>query len=84
MGSSDKSRYPFAEEIDVGHTILARDWKGLNNYGCNGVAEPEGFDFSVNNPQPREIANCIAARTDRGISNRKAEGTCIIEQTDEN
>lgn len=27
----------FEREIDVATTLLARDWKGLNNYGANGV-----------------------------------------------
>lgn len=43
--------------------------------------EREGFDLSINDPQRRTIANCISARTDRGISNRKAEGTGVIEYT---
>lgn len=36
-------------------------------------------DLSLNHPQRREIANCISARTDRGISNRKSEGTGVVE-----
>lgn len=39
----------------------------------------ETFDLSINNPQRRTIANCISARTDRGISNRRAEGTGVVE-----
>lgn len=27
----------FEREIDVAVTLLARDWKGLNNYGANGI-----------------------------------------------
>lgn len=47
----------------------------------NGIitAERETFDLSINDPQKRRIANCISARTDRGISNRRAEGTCVAE-----
>ena len=41
--------------------------------------ERECVDLSLNNPQRREIANCISARTDRGISNRKSEGTGVVE-----
>ena len=36
-------------------------------------------DFSVNHPKSRDIANCIAARCDRGISNHRQEGTCVVE-----
>ena len=28
-----------AKQIDVACTLLARDYKGLNNYGSNGVLE---------------------------------------------
>ena len=33
MGSSDENRIPDGEKIDIAHTILARDYKGWNNYG---------------------------------------------------
>ena len=36
-------------------------------------------DMSLFEPENREIANCVSARTDRGISNRKQEGTCVVE-----
>lgn len=38
-----------------------------------------GIDKSVNKPQLIEIANCITAREDRGVSRRKGEGTAIME-----
>lgn len=41
-----------------------------------------GIDKSVNEPQVLENANCITAREDRGVSNRKAEGTAILETPD--
>lgn len=37
-------------------------------------------DLSVTNPRNISIANCVSARTDRGISNRYAEGSGICEQ----
>ena len=37
---SDKLN-PEAKEIDVAYTMLSRDYKGLNNYGMNGVLECE-------------------------------------------
>lgn len=54
--------------------------KKLTDDGTLSI-EREGFDLSINDPQRRTIANCISARTDRGISNRKAEGTGVIEYT---
>lgn len=39
-----------------------------------------GIDKSKNSPQVIEIANCITAREDRGVSNRKAEGTAVVEK----
>lgn len=39
----------------------------------------ECVDLSLNNPQKKEIANCISARTDRSISNRKSERNGVIE-----
>ena len=41
-----------------------------------------GIDKSVNKPQVIENANCITSREDRGVSNRKAEGTTILETPD--
>lgn len=43
------------------------------------LGERDGIDLSFNTPQRKEIANCISARTDRGVSNRKSEGTGVIE-----
>lgn len=37
------------------------------------------IDKSVNNPREIDVANCITTREDRGISNRKAEGTAVVE-----
>jgi DNA (cytosine-5)-methyltransferase 1 len=39
-----------------------------------------GIDKSVNDTQMIEYANCITAREDRGVSNRKSEGTAVLEQ----
>lgn len=35
----DTSKEPELEIIDVSTTLLARDYKGLNNYGSNGVLQ---------------------------------------------
>jgi site-specific DNA-cytosine methylase len=41
--------------------------------------EAYGIDKSWNKPRIIDIANCITAREDRGISNRRGEGTAIVE-----
>ena len=38
-----------------------------------------GIDKSANNPKIIDVANCITAREDRGVSSRKGEGTAILE-----
>lgn len=38
-----------------------------------------GIDKSNNNPEIIDNANCITSREDRGISNRKGEGTAVLE-----
>lgn len=38
-GMVDKDIEPTASVIDVSATIMSRDYKGLNNYGTNGVIE---------------------------------------------
>lgn len=38
-----------------------------------------GIDKSLNRTKIIENANCLTAREDRGISNRKSEGTAVIE-----
>lgn len=39
-----------------------------------------GIDKSTKETKEIEFANCITAREDRGVSNRKAEGTAVLEQ----
>ena len=40
----------------------------------------ECIDLSLNCPRRIEVANCIAARTDRGISNHRSEGSGVVEK----
>ena len=42
-------------------------------------AEQTCIDLTINEPRRIEVANCIAARTDRGISNHRQEGSGIVE-----
>ena len=50
---------------------------------CSGGGhEPKvitGIDKSYNNPKFIETANCITSREDRGILNRKSEGTAVLK-----
>ena len=39
------------------------------------------IDLSINEPREINISNCIAARTDRGISNHRQEGSGVVEIT---
>lgn len=41
MGSSDKNRNPDYTITNIGTALLSRDYKGLSNYGSNGVIEIE-------------------------------------------
>ena len=41
-----------------------------------------GIDKSINETRFIENANCLTTREDRGISNRKSEGTAILETQD--
>ena len=38
-GMVDKNLEPSATKQDIALTLLARDYKGLNNFGTNGVIE---------------------------------------------
>lgn len=56
----------------------------LNTCG-GGSHEPKiicGIDKSVNDTKQIEYENCIAARENRGISNRKSDGTAVLETPD--
>lgn len=83
MGSSDESRMPDGEPSDVAHTVLARDYKGLSNYGSNGVIEKDkraiGIDLASRNPDERDIANCIKT-VQRGIVNFAQAETGVVEE----
>jgi len=38
-------------------------------------------DGTINNPNTREVANCIKARYDEGISNLRSDGNMVVEQS---
>lgn len=70
-GTNFSNDMVFGTDNNIG-TLKATDYKDPKKILC-------GIDKSYNNPELIETANCITAREDRGISNRKAEGTAVIE-----
>ena len=67
-----------AGEYHSGMIIYSPD----NEDTCNmqtDIANKFGIDKSNNNPSLIDVANCITAREDRGVSNRKGEGTAVCE-----
>lgn len=65
--------------IDVAHTLLSRDWKGWATYVSNGVVDQTPVDMTTNNPQERDVANCIIARCNSGITNFAQDGIGVVE-----
>lgn len=65
--------------IDVAHTLMARDWKGPASYVFNGAIEQVPVDMTTNNPQERDVANCIIARCNSGITNFAQDGIGVVE-----
>lgn len=57
--------------------------KLIQNLIDNGSisVERETVDLSIKDPRRKEIANCIKARYDAGISNLKSDGTGVCEPT---
>lgn len=39
LGTSNEANIPSIENIDIAHTLCARDYKGLQNYGGNAVIQ---------------------------------------------
>ena len=42
-------------------------------------AEQTCVEFSLDRPGENKISNCICARYDKGITTRRAEGSCVVE-----
>lgn len=66
---------------DCARTLKAEAGGGGAKTGLY-VVNQIGIDKSLNDTKVIDNANCITAREDRGISNRKAEGTAVIEIPD--
>lgn len=57
----------------VSQGLRATDYKDPVKIIC-------GIDKSINDTRVIDNANCITTREDRGVSNRKSEGTAVLEQ----
>lgn len=77
IGSSQKNAY-------IGDDIIAPTLTSAmgNGGGQIPMIKQIGIDKTVKNARQIEYANCITSREDRGVSNRKAEGTAILETPD--
>lgn len=69
------------EKVDENYFINTQKAKDLIQKlfddGIIGEKEQVTIDLALKNPKEIEIANCVSARTDRGISNRQAEGSGV-------
>lgn len=75
IGSSQKNAY-------IGDDTLSPSLTSAmgNGGGQTPMIKQVGIDKSINGTQMINYANCITAREDRGVSNRKSEGTAVLEQ----
>ena len=62
---------------DIARTLKAEAGGGGAKTGL--YITQYGIDKSINDAKQIEYANCLTAREDRGVSNRKSEGTAVIE-----
>ena len=70
------------EKFYISQDKIQRFLDELNNTNSKVYHKLQGIDKSYKNTKTIEYANCITAREDRGISNRQAEGTAILEIPD--
>lgn len=66
---------------DCARTLKAEAGGGGAKTGLY-VVNQIGIDKSLNDTKVIDNANCITARENRGISNRRAEGTAVLETPD--
>ena len=71
----------FAEKTEVASALCARMSKGFSEsfQKMSGVCEQRTIDLCIKNPREIEVANCIKARYDAGISNLQADGSGVLE-----
>lgn len=70
------------EKYYISQDKVQRFLDELQNTNSKVYHKLQGIDKSYKNTKTIEVANCITAREDRGISNRQAEGTAILEIPD--
>lgn len=90
----DTQKYIFPQSFDTGirlkdvlqevvdekyYLSLKLQKKNTDVFDFNLDGDIAAIDKSVNQTSEIEFANCITAREDRGISNRKSEGTAVIQ-----
>ena len=71
-------KYYLSEETTA--RFITSETSLSSNLGDNNT----GIDKSVNKTSKIEYANCITAREDRGVSNRKSEGTAVVLKKETN
>lgn len=76
----DKQAKDYLEDnVDEKYYLKSKKAQSLiNNLVIGQGLKQEAIDLSINNPQIKTNVNCISARTDRGISNMRSEGTGVI------
>lgn len=65
------------DEVDEKFYISGEKIEKLISQLDNRKSELFGVDLSINDPRERDIANCIKARYDAGVSNFKQDGTGV-------
>lgn len=84
-GTDIKVAGPLNPDKNVQDRVRVLDAEGLSQgLRATDYKDPvkiiSGIDKSINDTRMIEYANCITSREDRGVSNRKAEGTAVLEQ----
>ena len=68
------------EKFYISQDKVQRFLDELKNTNSKVYHKLQGIDKSYKNTKSIDVANCITAREDRGISNRQAEGTAVLER----
>nr|DAV97865.1 MAG TPA: Cytosine specific methyltransferase [Caudoviricetes sp.] len=72
-GRDNPNQYRVYDPKGIGPCLGTCGGGGLEPH----IIQPFGIDKSCNNPRKIDIANCITAQEDSGVSNHKAEGTAV-------
>ncbi len=66
------------DEVDEKYYLSEEKTRGLID-NLESITGKTCIDKSIKNTREIEVANCLTAREDRGVSNRGGEGTAVIE-----